>query len=332
MGISMPCLRARPSAARVVSTPSATLPPRLSRISGSLRPWPSAWPTVRLRESEPVQVSTRSPTPREPASVSRRAAAGNGEARNFRDAAGDERGGGVVAKADAGGDAGGDGDYVFERAAQFDADDIGGCVEPQRLRREFLLDERGDLRIAEGDGDGGGLALCHFKGKAWAGECADGEQQTGGLEGFRDHLGHAQEGILFHALGGADDELAVVQMGALTRCSVGRRNSEGMTETRISAGDRRHVRGDGQIVRQWEAREKQRILAGGVDLSGLVIAVRPEVTSWPPRRESESAMAVPHAPAPRTTIRLMRSFLLLRCALRSGFRFRKAGGECSGGA
>jgi hypothetical protein len=37
-----------------------------------LRPWPSAWPTVRLRLSEPVQVSTRSPTPERPARVSRR--------------------------------------------------------------------------------------------------------------------------------------------------------------------------------------------------------------------------------------------------------------------
>ena len=40
MGISMPCWRARPRAARVVRTPSATLPPSPARISGSLRPGP----------------------------------------------------------------------------------------------------------------------------------------------------------------------------------------------------------------------------------------------------------------------------------------------------
>ena len=56
------------------------------------------------------------------------AAAGHGEASDFRDAAGDEGGGGVVAEADSGGDPGGDGDYIFERSAEFDADDVGGLV------------------------------------------------------------------------------------------------------------------------------------------------------------------------------------------------------------
>ena len=175
MGISILCRRARPRAARVVRTPSATLPPSEVRISGSLRPWPKACPTVRLRLREPVQVSTRSPDAGEAGKGFAAAAAGYGEAGDFGDAAGHEGGGGVVAEADAGGDTGGDGDDVLERAAEFDADDVGGGVEAEGLGGELLLDAGGD-RVVEGDGDGGGLALGDFKGEAGAGEGADGER------------------------------------------------------------------------------------------------------------------------------------------------------------
>ena len=77
-------------------TPSATLPPSESRISGSLRPWPSC-STVRLRLSGPVQ-STRSPMPERPARVSRRAPEATARRVISALAAGDERGGGVVAE------------------------------------------------------------------------------------------------------------------------------------------------------------------------------------------------------------------------------------------
>ena len=43
-----------------------------ARMSSSLCPCPSPMPTVRFRESDPVQVSTRSPIPESPARVSRR--------------------------------------------------------------------------------------------------------------------------------------------------------------------------------------------------------------------------------------------------------------------
>ena len=59
------------------------------------------------------------------------ATAGNGEAGDFCDATGDEGGGGVVPEADTGGDTGGDGDYVFESSAEFDADDVSRGVETE---------------------------------------------------------------------------------------------------------------------------------------------------------------------------------------------------------
>ena len=72
------------------------------------------------------------------------ASAGYGEAGDLGDAAGDEGGGGVVAEADSGGDSGGDGDDVFEGAAEFDADDVGAGVEAEGFRGELVLDAGGD--------------------------------------------------------------------------------------------------------------------------------------------------------------------------------------------
>src|ERR1700692_1873446 len=72
IGISTFFWRAKPVAALVVSTPSATAPCMPAIISGSLRPLPSSTPTLRLRERSPVQVRTKSPSPASPAIVSRR--------------------------------------------------------------------------------------------------------------------------------------------------------------------------------------------------------------------------------------------------------------------
>ena len=135
MGISMPWRRARPRAARVVETPSATLPPRPSRISGSLRPWPSSWPTVRLRRERAGAGEDQIADAGEAGERFAAAAAGYGEAGDLGDAAGDEGGGGVVAEADAGGDAGGDGDDVFEGSAELDADDVGARCKGGGSRR-----------------------------------------------------------------------------------------------------------------------------------------------------------------------------------------------------
>ena len=52
------------------------------------------------------------------------AAESHAEAGHFRERAGDERGDGVVAEAEAVGHAGGDGIDVFDRAAEFDAGDV----------------------------------------------------------------------------------------------------------------------------------------------------------------------------------------------------------------
>ena len=214
MGISTPCLRARPRAARVVSTPSATWPPSEARISGSLRPWPSCFPDGPVAAERTGAGEHQIAHAGEAGEGFAARAAGHGEARDLGNAAGDEGGGGVVTEAHAGGDPGGDGDDVFERAAELDPDDIGGRVEAERFRGELLLDERGDLRIAEGHGKGSGLALGDFESEAGPGERADREQEPGWLEGVGENLRHAVEGVVFKAFGGADDELAVAQVSS----------------------------------------------------------------------------------------------------------------------
>jgi hypothetical protein len=149
MGISMLCRRARPRAARVVRTPSATLPPRLSRTSGSLRPWPNAFSDGAVAAERAGAGEDEVADTGEAGEGFALAAAGDGEAGDFGDAAGDEGGGGVVAEADAGSDAGGDGDDVLEGSAELDADDVGGGVEAEGFGRELLLNAGGDIGSAK---------------------------------------------------------------------------------------------------------------------------------------------------------------------------------------
>ena len=74
------------------------------------------------------------------------ASAGDGEARDLGDAAGDESGGGVVAEVEAVDDAGGEGDDVLERAAELDAGDVVVGVDAQSGRGEVALQDLGDWR------------------------------------------------------------------------------------------------------------------------------------------------------------------------------------------
>ncbi len=67
------------------------------------------------------------------------AAASDGQARDFGEAAGDERGDGVVAQTEPVADAGGDGDHVLQRAAEFDADDVVVGVDPEVGVTELAL-------------------------------------------------------------------------------------------------------------------------------------------------------------------------------------------------
>ena len=88
-------------------------------------------PSEKLRELVDEQVSTRSPRPDRPASVSRRAPAGQAEARHFGKAARDQRGARILAEPRALDDAAGDREHVLDRAADLRADDVVETIGPE---------------------------------------------------------------------------------------------------------------------------------------------------------------------------------------------------------
>ena len=138
IGSSMPARSPSASAASVVRTPSATIfmPPMMA---GSDRPRASSIPTWRFRLCVPVQVSTRSPSPASPASVSRRGAERRGQAADLGEPARDERSKRVVSETEPLDHAGGNGDDVLERAAHLDPDHIVSRVQPEVVRSKFCL-------------------------------------------------------------------------------------------------------------------------------------------------------------------------------------------------
>ena len=130
MGMSTSCLRARSRIERQDFTPSAVCC-FCASICSSVSPRPSFSPKVRLRDSGEVQVATRSPSPASPEKVMRVGAERGAQPGGLGEAAGDERGLGVVAEAHALGHAGGQRDDVLHRAAELAADDVGVGVRPE---------------------------------------------------------------------------------------------------------------------------------------------------------------------------------------------------------
>ena len=172
-----------------------------ARISASRIPCPSLKPTVRLRDRSPVQVSTRSPMPARPAKVAGLGPHGLPQAVHLGQAAGDQRGPGVVAEPETVTDAGGDGDDVLDRPAQLDPDHIRVGVDPQAGAAEGRLHPPGSSLVAGCGHDQRRQPLGHFAGKGGAGQ---GHKAAGQLsrQQFRADLGYRPQGFQFDPLGG----------------------------------------------------------------------------------------------------------------------------------
>ena len=151
----------RPSCAR--PRPPSACPTRISAID---RPRPSSMPTRRLRLRSPVQVSTRSPRPLRPASVSRLPTFGAGQPRDLREAARDQRGQRVVPETQPLDHARGDRDDVLQRAADLDTRHVVAGVEPQpRPAKMFLHGGRSRL-LRRSRENGGRKTTRDFRGEA----------------------------------------------------------------------------------------------------------------------------------------------------------------------
>ena len=168
-----------------------------ARISGSERPFASSRPTRRFRLRSPVQVSTRSPRPLKPASVSRRPAGGAREARQLGEPARDERRQRVVPEAQPFDDAGRDRDDVLHRAADLHAHDIVAAVETEVRPAELGLHQLGRRRVGRRRENRRGQLPRHLHREARARHHDHGARRPDLL---RDHLGHAQQRVDLEAL------------------------------------------------------------------------------------------------------------------------------------
>ena len=129
-------------------TPSATLPFRPARMSGSCAALAELDADGAVAREGAGAGEDEVADAGEAGEGLAAAAAGDGEAGDLGDAAGDEGGGGVVAEVEAVDDAGGEGDDVLERAAEFDAGDVVVGVEAEGGRGEFALDASARRRMS----------------------------------------------------------------------------------------------------------------------------------------------------------------------------------------
>src|SRR4051794_2545782 len=90
---------------------------------------------------------------------------GNGETRDFGQPPGNQRRHGIVAEPESVANTGRDGDYVFERAAKFDPDDVVVGVDAEGMIAKFALYGGGQLSVFAADGNGRRIAAGDFLGK-----------------------------------------------------------------------------------------------------------------------------------------------------------------------
>ena len=128
----------------------------------------------------------------------RPAAEGDAEAGHFRQRAGDQGGDGVVAEAEACGDAGGDGEDVLDRAAELDPGEVVAGVGAEiRGRVKSSWRRRARSSSVGADDRAGGQVGGDFLGVVGAGEHGDG---IGG-EDLAEDLAHPLAGVPLDALG-----------------------------------------------------------------------------------------------------------------------------------
>ena len=179
-------------------------------MSFKRRPRASSAPTCLFRLRVPVQVSTRSPRPLSPASVSRRPPAAHASLRDLREPTGDERGQRVVPEPQPFDDARRDRDDVLHRPADLDADDIVAAVQAEERAAELVLHE---LRSPARRRDAARTAVgsCCATSMAKLGP----DSTTTGCAGPASSAitsRHAQQRVGLEPLGGADDDGVPAEM------------------------------------------------------------------------------------------------------------------------
>ena len=106
-------------------------------------------------------------------------------------------------------DAGGDGDDVLQRAAQLDAEQVRAGIDAEGGAVKELLHLPGGGRVPAGRHDGRGNVARDLDG-----EGRPGQRRAFGLGGgLGQDAAHGQAGVVFDALGDADDRARVIGPG-----------------------------------------------------------------------------------------------------------------------
>ena len=112
----------------------------------------------------------------------RATAAGDDQARDLRQSAGDERGHRVVSQAEPVTNAGGNGDDVLERAAQLHSYDVIIGVNPKARIAELALHDGREFLVGRGDCQRGGMVYRNFFGESGSAKRSDAGSESVGSD------------------------------------------------------------------------------------------------------------------------------------------------------
>ena len=205
------------------------------------------------------------------------AAHGHAQPGDLRNAAGDEGGAGVVAVAQARGDAHAQGDDILHGTAQLHALDIRVGVNAHAGVVEHLLHIPGGLLVRAGRDDGGGQINRHFLRVGGAGK----RHQTHALGAalFAQLVGqdlrHGHQGVGLHALGHIHDDLPVGHIGpGLGRRAPHEDRRHGKHQNILVRAHFLHALGKFQLLRDLHPRQVG-VDAGGGEVVDLLPQRRP---------------------------------------------------------
>ncbi|MPM47765.1 hypothetical protein SDC9_94481 [bioreactor metagenome] len=188
---------------------------------------------------------------------------------HFGDAAGHQRGLGVVAELHAVDDAGGDGDHIFQGAAKLQSDHIAAGVNPEFGVHEGLLDQFGLIRDPAGRHHRGRHLPRHLFGMARAGK----HRITHVAEHRGNHFADPEPAVFLDALGDVDQQRppgGVIAGGQLLQHAAQelRRRRQ---HREVAAGDgARHVGFKTQLIGKHHAFQEALVAPGGGHLRQVI--------------------------------------------------------------
>ena len=198
------------------------------------------------------------------------AADGDVEPQHFVQAAGDQAGAGIEAQRHAVGDAGGDRQHVFHRAAEFGAEHVVAGVGAESGAVQRFGHVLGKAFVVRMHGDRGRQALRHFLGEGRAGDHGQRHART---QGFAGDFMQETPGAGLETLGGPGHAGVLAPVRRQRAQGLGEGVAGRHHQHEVGAGDGGGDVGAGlQRFRQGDARQVTRVFMrarDGLDLGGV---------------------------------------------------------------